>query len=417
MNKLLIFLLPILLFTGCRNPSQTESIVSMQMLDRNGFSETISNKDRLDIYEKVDFLDQQPYEKVLRVYNKNGEGKSPSKLTSYHDNGGPWQYLEALDGRANGKYMEWHENGKLKISAHVIEGLADLDVRAQTSWLFDKECTVWDENGDLSAEFLYEKGHLVGEAKYYYPSGNVQKTIPYSQGRIHGSILIFDEEGNTLEEITFKHDKRDGKAFALYSLKIPKSEELYQDDLLLEGIYYDRDGTVHGEISNGQGVRAEFTEGRLYSLIEYQNGIPQGKVQLIGPNNQLQTSYQLKEGMKTGEEWEYYSDTTPKLYIQWFEDQIQGMVKTWYANGKLESQREMSNNKKHGLSFGYYKTGDLMLMEEYDSDKLTKGSYYKKGDPTPISTIEDGSGVATLYNPEGHFTHKIEYERGKPVAD
>jgi len=417
MIRILLLLLPILFITGCRKAQHSEAIVSMQMLDRNGFSETISNKDRLNIYERVDFLAQQPYEKVMRVYNKNEEGKSPSKLTSYHDNGGAWQYLEALDGRAHGKYMEWHENGKMKISALVIEGLADLDVRAQTSWLFDKECTVWDEKGALCAEFLYDKGQLVGEAKYYHPSGSTQKIIPYSLGHVHGLLRAFDLDGNTLEEITFKQDKRNGPAKALFSLGIPKSQELYRDDLLIEGIYYDKEGKVHGKIATGKGTKAEFAGDKLYSLTEYRDGVAEGKVQLFGPSKEVHICYHLKEGMKTGEEWEYYSDSSPKILIQWFEDQVQGMVKTWYPNGKLESQREMSNSKKHGLSFGYYKSGDLMLMEEYEGDKLTKGSYYKKSDPTPISTIDDGNGIATLYNPEGHFIQKVSYERGKPVSE
>ncbi len=52
--------------------------------------------------------------------------------------------------------------------------------------------------------------------------------------------------------------------------------------------------------------------------------------------------------MKTGKEIEYFPNTDKqKLLIDWFEDQIQGMVKTWYPNGKIESQREMSSNKSH----------------------------------------------------------------------
>ncbi len=58
-----------------------------------------------------------------------------------------------------------------------------------------------------------------------------------------------------------------------------------------------------------------------------------------------------------------------------------------------------------------------MLMEEYENDKLLKGSYYKKGEANPISTIENGFGIATLYNAEGHFVQKVNYERGKPLVD
>lgn len=418
MIRFFCFILCIFL-AGCQKPRQSETIVSIQLLDRNGFSETISNKDRLSAYQNVDFLTSQPFEKVLRVFGKDHEGKSHSKLTSYHPNGGIWQFLEAVDGRAHGRYLEWHENGKIKIEATVIEGLADLSETAQASWLFDQLSTVWDQNGNLTAEFTYDKGRLIGTAKYYYPSGILQKTIPYADGLPEGILHHFDEQGNILDEISFKKGKRDGAATSFWSKDILKSQEFYQEGILIHGIYHDKDGNIEGEIIDGRGIKADFTEDRLYCLTEYKNGVPDGQVQIFTPKGDIKTTYNVKDGKKTGEEWEYYPDgeRKPKILIHWFEDQIQGIVKTWYPNGKLESQREMSHNKKQGLSFAYYQTGDLMLMEEYDADKLIKGSYYKQGETTPISVIENGEGVATLYNPEGHFVRKINYEKGKPILE
>jgi antitoxin component YwqK of YwqJK toxin-antitoxin module len=90
------------------------------------------------------------------------------------------------------------------------------------------------------------------------------------------------------------------------------------------------------------------------------------------------------------------------------------MVTTWYENGKMESQREMSANAKKGMAFAWYEQGDLMLMEEYDENTLVKGSYFKKGHKEPITTVEKGDGFATLYDSAGHFLKKIEYEKGKP---
>ena len=58
------FLLFILL-AGCASKSATsDDLVSIQILDRNGFSETISAKDRLKNYEQADFTAPQPYQKA-----------------------------------------------------------------------------------------------------------------------------------------------------------------------------------------------------------------------------------------------------------------------------------------------------------------------------------------------------------------
>ena len=417
MNKFYPLAISLLLLAGCRSGSDhTETIVSMQMVDRNGFSETISSKERLGIYQKVDFLSSQPYEKVLRVFTKDGEGKSHSKLTTYHENGGVWQYLEALDGRANGRFLKWHENGKVKIEARVLDGMADFTELAQQNWLFDGKTSIWDDKGNLEAEFVYDKGYLEGEANYYYPDGQLQKVIPYIHGNVEGIITIYGKDGEAIESHTFKNGLREGPSTAQWEEGPSKSQEQYTAGRLIHGIYFDQDGLPVAEIENGHGIKAEFEERFLAYLTEYNNGVPDGLVKQYSTRGNLISKYLIKNGCKHGEEWQYYPDNTPKLMLTWHEDAIQGMVKTWYPNETLESQREMSSNKKQGLSFAYYVDGSLMLMEEYDNDQLVSGSYYKRGEEEPISKVEKGEGLATLYTSEGHFHSKVTYERGQPVV-
>src|SRR3972149_7346238 len=97
-SKAFLLCLLFLFLAGCKERTDRDQtdLVSMQIIDRNGFSETIGSKERLSPYKKVDFLSSQPYQKVLRVFAKNHEGKSRSALSSYHPNGHIWQYLEIL---------------------------------------------------------------------------------------------------------------------------------------------------------------------------------------------------------------------------------------------------------------------------------------------------------------------------------
>ena len=83
-----------------------DKISSIQLIDRNGINETISNQDRVALLRKADYLRSQPYQKVVRTYRPNDEGKIASKMTTYHENGEIWQYLEAQGGRAHGEYKE-----------------------------------------------------------------------------------------------------------------------------------------------------------------------------------------------------------------------------------------------------------------------------------------------------------------------
>src|SRR5690349_20519709 len=137
-----LFILAIL-YSCISTSSVQDGLVSVQIIDRNGFSETISSKDRLESFEKTDFLANQPYQKVLRVFKQGKEGGGTSKISSYHDNGQIWQYLEVENGRAHGAFREWHPNGHLRLEATVIGGTADITEAAQMTWLFDGTCRVW----------------------------------------------------------------------------------------------------------------------------------------------------------------------------------------------------------------------------------------------------------------------------------
>ena len=415
--------LALLSFSSCskvKQPDET-TIISMQLIDRNGFAETISTKDRIAKYRNTEFLDPQPFQKVLRIYGKNGEGKNSSKITTYHSNGHVWQYLDVIDGRAHGVFKEWHVNGQLKMQLQVIEGFADIQEGAQRTWVFDGKNHVWDEDGHLIAEISYERGMLHGQSLYYHTNGALKKSIPYFRDQIQGDVILYEEDGTLIESMPFIEGIREGKALGLWKDKSTRFEEIYAKDLLLTASYYDPDGKKISEINNGDGFQSLFEKQRLSSLVEYQKGQAKGIVELYNERGEKYGLYHQVEGKKFGKEIAYYPEgkstkkQTPKLQLYWEDNLLQGEVKTWYENGVLESQREFNQNKKHGVSLAWYKTGEVMLMEEYDGDKLIKASYFKKGDKKPISRIENGKGIATLYTSEGAFIKKVAYEKGIPL--
>ncbi len=412
----------ILILTGCASKSsQNSDLSTIQILDRNGFSETISAKERLGKYERTDFLTPQPYQKVVRIYGKSSKGKTGSKVTTYHTNGQPWQYLEVENGRAHGKFIEWHPNGQIKVEGLVIEGTPDLSEVAQLTWFFEGLCLVYDDQSHLTAKINYEKGLLEGTSLYYYSNGTLSKEIPYHKDLIHGVLQIFDQQGNFLEKIQYAEGEKDGPAVGHWTTEKIKYTEEWQKGNLLTAAYYNAQGQKVAQVENGAGFQAVFENESLASLIEYQKGIIEGKVENFNSKGQLVSTYSIQEGMKEGEELEYYPSNdikpSPKLCLRWKEDSLQGPVKTWYENGVLESQREMHDNKKHGQSYAWYKDGGLMLMEEYEEDQLVKGSYFKKDGKKPVSKIENGKGIATLFDKDGRLIKKINYEKGAPEKE
>lgn len=406
-----LFVLFALLY-GCNHKTShdAEEIATIQLVDRNGFSETISAKHRIEPFAHIDFAKPQSYQKVTRVFARSNDGKLYTKINTYHSNGQPWQYLEIQNGRAHGQYREWYSNGHLRIEAHVIEGVAEVSETAMATWLFDKTCFVWDEEGKPLAEIAYEKGELEGPS-LYYTHGKLTQQIPYHKDAIDGIVSIYDDAGTLVESLEYRQGLKHGTS------RGRQYKEEYQKDLLISGVYTDNEGNIVAEVTNGNGKQAIFEKGLLISTVEYVAGKPEGKVETFNDKGLLTGIYMVKDGKKEGEEWEYYSENKPKLCVPWKDDVIQGVVRTWYENGVLESQREMAANKKQGLSFAWYKEGDLMLMEEYENDVLVKGSYYKKWEQRPISRIDEGKGIATFFDSDGHFLRKVAYEKGLPKPD
>lgn len=399
------------------------TLASINIIDRNGLSETICGLERMQQYANVDFLAPQPYQKVLRVYNRDYQGDIYSYITSYYPNGFPRQYLEVVNSRAYGAYKEWHSNGMQKIDATIIGGKADIVEGAERTWLFEGCCKVWDENGNLQAAIPYRSSELEGVSIYYHNNGLIWKKIPYHKNRIDGLMEIFQEDGTLLQSMYYQNGLKEGIALRYWCDGKVAAEETYCDGYLLSGHYYDPAGKEIAQVEEGNGTRAVFSKTCLSEFQEYHNGVLDGKITVFDKYGRTIKSYHMKNNFKQGEEVIFYDAPrlkkilSPKISMNWFDGKIQGTVKTWYENGLLESQKEMNNNRKSGHSTIWYDDGSLMMIEEYNQDKLVKGEYFLKGERISISDVFEGNGTATIFAPDGAFQRKIIYHDGKPLIE
>lgn len=425
MKALLSLLCIFFLVTGCAAnrtpvepaPPPPPKLLSINLVDANGISETISHPERIKQYEEVDFLKCQNYKKVMRIYARDSNGCMTAKVTSYHPNGQPKQYLEVLNGRAYGEYKEWFDNGQLKVSATVVSGEPDITEAAEKTWLFTGISTAYNNCGQKIAEISYTGGALNGLSNYYHPSGKIWKILPYSQGMLEGTAQIYRDNGDLLQTTEYTQGEPNGLANRYWSPCQLASEECFNCGKLLSGRYYDTDGTLITEVQNGNGKRTLFGKNTVAEIIQIKNGVPEGKVEKYNAKGDCVSTYMIKNNLKHGEEHVFYPGLPLKLKlsVNWYEGKIRGLVKTWYPNGQIESQKEMSDNQRNGFLTSWYLDGSLMMMEEYEKDKLVKGEYFRKGDKSPITEVIQGEGTVSLFDPEGHFIRKVPYHLGKPA--
>lgn len=433
--KFCVFLLCCLfLLAGCQPPHSTpptaegitqpplikEPLVRMHTVDPNGLAETVTNQERLKEMAQRNFFDPQPYKKVLRVFAKDRQGTSKSIITSYYDNGRIRQYLECRNGRACGLYLEWYEDGQRKIEANVTAGQADLSDAAFSSWSFDGMCTAWNESGTCVALMPYKDGALHGLSKTFFPSGRLERTTQYDHGMKEGEEQACYETGQRSEVSSYHDNMRHGTSLVFFRDGKEAAHEEYQNDSLLTGTYFSPTGETLTSVIDGRGVRSSFKDGKLSLQQEVRNGHPEGWVTIYAPQGFIEQRYEVKNGKKNGQDIRYFPGVEklrPKISIEWRDDIINGTVCTWYPNGALESQREMRNNLKQGLSMAWYSDKSVMLVEEYENDILKRGRYHKKGEIAPVSQVEKGTGTATIFDDSGSVIAKIPYVEGKPQVE
>lgn len=395
-------------------------LISIHIVDRNGLTETITNPERICDYACVDFLKPQPYKKVLRIFERDRCGNIPSLITSYYENGQVQKCLEVSNNRALGMYHEWFESGKLHMEVEVIGGVADITSAAENTWLFDGSGHVWDECGNILACINYFKGKLDGDSYYYHTNGQLWKRIPYTDGKQEGVFETYYKDGKLLQTAVYANDLKSGPLKRYWHNGNVATEENYQCGRLLDGKYYDMCGKCISSVENGEGQRAVFSEKSVREYHTYLNGVEDGEVRMLTDEGMLVKTWIIRNELKNGPETEYYPTpglgqrAMPKLEINWYEGKIQGLTKTWYSNGMLESQREMAGNAKNGILTAYYRDGSTMMIEDYLDDKLIKGEYYRRGEKLPVSEVDMGDGTVTLFDPEGTFLRKISYKNSVP---
>lgn len=414
----------ILIFTSCSSnkapPDNSNKLSSVNIIDRNGVTETITNTERLKKFEAVDFCTSQPYQKVLRVFGSDPQNNIRAVVTSYHPNGQLKQYLDIVNNRAFGFYREYYTDGQLKVEANVVGGAADLSTAAENSWLYDGISKAWDEKGNLLAEILYCKGELEGMSTYYHLNGQVWKRLPFHKNLLSGVMEVYLEDGQLFQTTEYTIGEKTGASIRYWPDQSICSNEIYKNGLLVSGQYFDTTGHIVSEVEEGEGFKSIFGKEWVAEIQEIHGGIVEGEIRSFDKNGKLLRSYKKRNDVKHGEYVEYWDKKTlsdkaiPKLAINYYEGKIQGHTRTWYDNGVQESQREMSSNAKNGLSTAWYRDGSLMMIEEYDHDKLKRGEYYKKGERSPISEISQGNGIATLFDSEGHYIRKVIYQNGRP---
>ncbi len=152
------------------------------------------SKTRLDTI-RTSYEDGSP----ARIYTVLAGSEIREGLSiSYHPNGNVAVEAPYKNGKLDGVFRSYYENGKVWQTVGYLDGVEE------------GFSVTYYENGSKKIKETYKNGVLSGATEEYYESGKLRRKLPYLKGQIHGVGKVYDEAGSMVEEMTFEYGLRHG---------------------------------------------------------------------------------------------------------------------------------------------------------------------------------------------------------------
>lgn len=369
---------------------------------------------------------------------KNGVLAARGAFTAKNEKNGIWEYFyengnlksrESLkEGKLQGEYRSWHENGQLSsITQYDASGtstslkeyntfgepteeynvLADKSVQ-HISYYNDgvkKEISVstqkdyvdgayesWHSNGKPDRHYEIKKGELNGPAKEYYDNGKPEEEYNYEDGKLSGSYKVYHLNGKTALLTNYKAGELDGLLEKWNDDGKPVAKETYKNGKLEGPKYYFDEGVEYGSVTyaDDKPVSYEFRDisGKPVALDK-------------GPLKTLKL---------------YYSNGNLKSTFPLTGSGINGTGKYYYYGGPQQEEVPFHNNRKNGASAGLYNLGNKSFDIHYKENLLDGYAryYHNNGKTSSEGFFVDDmkQGEWTFYNANEKMDKKMFFSEG-----
>jgi antitoxin component YwqK of YwqJK toxin-antitoxin module len=350
------------------------------------------------------------------------EGLLHGELSEYYPNGnlsGVWHYYHGLlhgDSQtiAVTKYspqrkvveeqdfrmgQPWGLHKKYKegvlVSEETISVITPLVIK-------DEPIAANVEIKEIAAEPPSTNPKTIKDGKYetFYSNGSKRSVIEYKNGVLHGKKMLWDSDGDILEEANYVEGNLEGRyrrreldgsdrlshyknnqLHGLFEVTHPphdffgklKALECHYDEGLLEGdlIDYNIAGTKVAQIPYKQGKREGnalyFNEkGILSRSVHFQEDRLHGKMEEYYPNGALRSVVLFHEGVKEGPEVHYFDHGAIRSVTHYRQGLLDGESKEWNSHGQLIYEGHFARGERKGLFRRYDEKGHVIKERSYE---------------------------------------------------
>lgn len=380
-------------------------------------------------------------------------GKAVGTMNGFFSNGDLKYEFEYKDDQRNGKYVVYFPDGKIaakgKFVNDKIDGLFERFYHnGQKSTVvnynqgdYEGDYETYYSNGQLNNKGKYAENTQVGEwLTYAYDGKLIEKENFDEKGKLTGTSIEYDEDGNKVVEFSYKNGSMNG-----YKCYAPDGTVLAEDESKkglsrLESVSPWGSKQTEGAFVKGErdGLwKFHDMYGNLDDEIEYKEGVAHGVSRSYFRDGSLYYEYNNEDGEKTGLHTQYYPNGAVEYYVYYSDNDFEGRYLNYSPKGDLNSDQYYTDGNQHGWNHFHNNDGRLWSKIKFDKgfpleilrfgpDGETWGhSKFVNGDGTDSYTYPNGvkalsriykggslEGLTTVYFPNKQLSAKGEYVSG-----
>ena len=322
----------------------------------------------------------------IKINRQDQNNLKQGKWYTFYENGNVKTEGNYIDGKKNGYFKDYTENGDLiSVSKYINDILQEeaaeitkLDVRNE-----------YYPDGKIKVRATYRNGVPEGIRREYNKDGEIEKSFIYQNGIITGEGIVkedgaknghwkeFYPDGSLKSEGEYKDDKPVGEWKYYYADGKLEQKGKYTNSGKLTGTWkrYFNNGQmmIEEEYINGEkdGPHTEYDEnGKIVEQGEYVKGLEDGQWFTSSGDYFERGTY--RDGLKTGK-WSTWfvvtKDNKPDSVLNFsgsfIEDNPQGKHIYYWENGKVRDEGSYISGKKDGEWYKYNEDGTLFLIITY----------------------------------------------------
>lgn len=359
------------------------------------------------VYNKAKMMSYEYYDKTGKVISQGKrEGKQIS-FKSYHPNGVVMREGVYTDEGMSGLWKKWNSLGVLIEEENYVKGVQDGVQK------------YYHGAGPLKSVFNYTDGQKDGVAKEYYLNGKLFKQAAYRQGEQNGYYFEYFPDGTMSEKYYSVEGISNGE---LVYFDVNGKRSLSYDYYLgnvQRIIAFDSAGAVLSEadVSSGNAAFKIFGQGKSKPLNmegKYRYGSIDGLLKEYYADGKLHTTTEYTWGKRNGKRQVFDADGSIRDEL-WYRDGLLDSVRTIYVGGKKESERLYKRDQQEGLATWYYPNGKIEISGSYaDDERDGFFTYYSfNGELRFRLKYEDGFVVSYSYlGPDSNFIAEVPLVQG-----